>query len=869
MRRLLPAILLVLLGSASAGRASGLLIPTEKSVPPLAMLNHHVRVTIEDQVALTRVEQTFRNHTDRQLEATYIFPVPKGASVRKFSMWVDGKEVKGELVEAKKAAQIYTDIVRRTQDPGLLEYMGTDLLKLRVFPVPAKGDQKLSVTFTSVSPSDGGLIEYRYPLKTDGRAASTLEKFSVNLTLKSQHPLLNIYSPTHAISVMRPGDKQAEIVFEKDQAILDKDFQLFYAVGGKDVGLTTLTHRPSPGDAGYFMLLISPRSDLSKEYQVPRDMIFVLDTSGSMRGKRMEQAQKALKYCLSNLTSRDRFGLMNFATVVNKYTDDLLPADKSQIEKACKWVDGLEATGGTAINEALATALAMRTSDTSRPFTIVFFTDGRPTIGETNPDRILKNVQAQNTANTRIFTFGVGDDVNASMLDQLSEQSRAISTYVRESEDIEAKVSGLYAKISNPVLTNLKLAVGPDVKISDVYPPQLPDLFHGGQLVVLGRYSGAGHAAVKLTGQVGKLNKEFVYEVNFPDRAAEEKTFVEDLWARRKVGYLLDQIRLNGEKKELVDEVTALARRYGITTPYTSYLIVPDAPLPVARAPHGGMVPGFGVPGPGGPGGSWNGTAPVPPALRGGGFGGGFGGNFGGGGLGPAGGYGTGGAAGDKMAKGGKGKSGTEKTAGASKPGGMPKSDPATAKLTDFAKQIQKEPGGLAKNRGKFEDDRLRDLAEDETAGKDSKGRAAASEAREQKKSNDMARTYLERRKLENVQAGQLGVDLSVQTNNLRNQIRLSNSAVRNVYTRECLEVGGVWIDQGFDAKMKTVTVKAQSNAYFRILERQPKMRDVFRLGNYVVWVTPCGDALVIDANDGVSELPDADIDRLFVARKK
>ena len=332
------------------------------------------------------------------------------------------------------------------------------------------------------------------------------------------------------------------------------------------------------------MLLVSPRAELSKTQQIPRDMVFVLDTSGSMRGKRMTQARSALKYCLENLTPSDRFGLMNFATTVNKYTEALLPATKENLAAARKWVEALEATGGTAIDDAMAAALAMRTNDETRPFTIVFFTDGRPTIGETNSEKILGNVSKKNTANTRIFTFGVGDDVNATMLDAMAENSRAISTFVRETEDIEAKTTGLYAKISNPVLSNLTLAVNGDVKLNEVYPPKLPDLFHGTQLVVLGRYNGkGGKTTVTLTGMVGKDKKEFTYEVNFPEQTAEEKPFVEDLWARRKVGYMLDQIRTNGEKKELVDEVVALAKRYGITTPYTSYLVVPDGPLPIAR----------------------------------------------------------------------------------------------------------------------------------------------------------------------------------------------------------------------------------------------------------------------------------------------
>src|SRR5207245_6789209 len=188
---------------------------------------------------------------------------------------------------------------------------------------------------------------------------------------------------------------------DKDQAVLDKDFQLYYAAGSKDVGLTALTHRPSPGHDGYFMLLVSPRAELSKEQQVPRDMILVLDTSGSMRGKRMTQARNALKYCLANLGKGDRFAMINFATAVNKYTERLLAVEDDEIEKAKKWVDGLEATGGTAINDALETALGFRpAADDGRTFTIVFFTDGQPTIGETNTDKILANVLRKNTAST-------------------------------------------------------------------------------------------------------------------------------------------------------------------------------------------------------------------------------------------------------------------------------------------------------------------------------------------------------------------------------------------------------------------------------------------------------------------------------------
>src|SRR6266545_2699167 len=381
MRRFVPMV--VLLAMAAPAHARGLLIPTERKVPPLAMLNHHVSVQIEDQVAVTKVEQTFRNHTDRQLEATYVFPVPKGASLRRFTLWVDGKEMSGELVEAAKARHIYQAIVQRTQDPGLLEYIGEYLFRMRVFPIQPRSDQKISISYTHVAEQQNGVIEYVYPLKTDGKAVETLEKFSLKVHLKSWgHRLQNIYSQTHAITMTRPNDREAVITFEKAQALLDRDFHLYCTVGDKDVGLTALTHRPIADSDGYFMLLISPRAELSKSQQIPRDMVFVLDTSGSMRGKRMTQARNALKYCLSNLGENDRFNLLNFATTVNTYSDKLLPATSDQLTQARKWVDNLEASGGTAINDALTAALAQRTSDNTRTFNIVFFTDGRPTIGE-------------------------------------------------------------------------------------------------------------------------------------------------------------------------------------------------------------------------------------------------------------------------------------------------------------------------------------------------------------------------------------------------------------------------------------------------------------------------------------------------------
>lgn len=792
--------LVCLLWCPSTLSASGIVIPKDQDIPPLAMLHHRVQVTLNDQVAITKVQQTFRNHTDRQLEATYVFPVPRGASVKDFAMYIDGKKVVGEKVEAAKARHIYNEIVRRTQDPGLLEYVGHDLLQMRIFPILPRSDQKVEVTFTSIAPRDQDLVEYVYPLRTTGRAAvSTLEDFSLKLTLKSSTPILNIYSPTHAIAFERKNDNEAQVTFEKQQAVLDRDFQLYYTVSKQDVGLTALQHRPITTEDGYFILLVSPRAELNKAQQAPRDMIFVLDTSGSMReDDKLDQAKSALKHGLSILTEKDRFAIIGFATTVSNYRSELTQATKEHLADARKWVDSLEPSGGTAISDALDAAFAYQTSDLSRTFTVVFLTDGKPTIGETDTDKILKEVKRKNAANTRIFTFGVGHDLNAAFLDQLADQTRALSTYVRPKEDMEVKVSTFFTRISQPVLTNLKLTTN-GVRLHEIYPPQMPDLFHGGQLVIMGRYNGSGVGQVKLTGTVGSETREYTYQVNFAPKA-EDKPFVEELWGRRKTGYLLEQIRLNGEKKELVDEVILLAKKYGIATPYTSYLIVPDQPMAV-----GGQRPG----GPGMPG--------MPGAPR-------------------------------------------PRLLGNKADG----SGASMKKVVEAAKEEQKKPGDVANKRGGYEEGKLaQEAGQQGGAG----GRSAAGKAIEDYRAQRAANQALRQGQNRHIQTDRVGVNLSEQFGCLKNQSCLSPRASQMVRGRNCVEYGGVWIDEGFEEKTPTLVVKTMSDAYFRILERQPQVKEVFQLGNYLVWLTPSGTALVLDMNDGKDKLSDAEIDKLFASK--
>jgi Ca-activated chloride channel family protein len=549
-----------------------------------------VDVDIQRQVASTTIEQVFHNEANRDLEGMYLFPIPENASISKFTMWMNGEEVEGEVVEARKARQIYEDIVRRLRDPGLLEYLGRDLFRARVYPIPAKGDVKIKIVYEEILEYDAGLVEYRHPLKCDGNRTKKVGQVSLAVHIESDVPIKSLYSPTHEIDKEIRAD-EATCGFELNNEALDRDFVLYYTVSEDDVGLNLLTHRPG-GDDGYFMMLLSPGKLRDPGKIIAKDIVFVVDRSGSMKGEKIEQAKSALAYCVNSLNSSDRFNIVVFSTNVASYSDELVKASRTEKKKAMKFIDDIEARGGTDINEALLTALDA--SKSRNPRMIVFVTDGLPTVGETDAERILANLKDHNEA-VRIFPFGVGYDVNTLLLDQISFDHRGTVDYIKPEEDIEVKISRFYDKVSSPVLSDIDLNVS-GIELSDVYPKELPDLFDGTQLVVLGRYQGRGSKSITLNGRVGDETKRLVYEGTFKGRE-EDFSFIPRIWANRKIAYLLSEIKLHGAEKELVDEVIELSLEYGIITPYTSYLILEEgtaadrerlsrtAPAPAAGSP--------------------------------------------------------------------------------------------------------------------------------------------------------------------------------------------------------------------------------------------------------------------------------------------
>jgi Ca-activated chloride channel homolog len=550
-------------------------IPPHRIHPfaPLELARHHAEVTITDQVAVTTIEQMFHNPNSRPIEGTFLLPLPRGAQIQSFRMEIDGEWVDAELLPADRARKIYEDIVRSLKDPALLEYVGRDAFKVRIFPIDARGNKRVSLSYTQVLRSDSGLVDYAYPLSPQQFSAKPIPQVSLKIDVKTTQPLKSIYSPSHPVEIHRLDPHRATISYKTTDVRPDKDFQLYFAPERDEIGLHLMSYRPGPDD-GYFLLLLSPGLDPRADRVMPKDIVLVLDTSGSMMGPKMEQAKRALLSCVESLNERDRFEIIRFATDTEPLFRELTGVTTDSRAQARGFIQNLRARGGTAIDEALREALALRPSG-DRPFMVIFLTDGLPTVGVRNEDQIVSNVKQANRGNTRVFCFGIGHDVNTHLLDKITAETRAVSEYVLPEEDLEIKVSNFFAKISDPVLTQPSLEFTSSVRVNRTYPARMPDLFSGQQLILVGRYAGNGPATATLQGGVDAATRSLAYELHFPDRSSDHN-FIARLWATRRVGYLLDEIRLHGDNAELRDEITELARRYAIVTPYTAYLIVED-----------------------------------------------------------------------------------------------------------------------------------------------------------------------------------------------------------------------------------------------------------------------------------------------------
>ena len=536
----------------------------------------NVRISLDGRIARFEIEELFRNTGGRIAEGSYLYPLPGEAVFTDFSLFLGDQELKGEVMNAEQARGIYEEIVRRQRDPALLTLAGHGLVRAQVFPIQPGETRKVILRYTQVLPRDGDAYRIRYALGARGDGPVT-----VAATARGAARFGVPYSPTHELRWRVEGDRLTMRVDTQPRG----DLEILLPLQQGLVGAQVLTHAPG-GDDRFFMLVLSPPPVASDEV-LARDLTLVVDVSGSMAGTKLEQAKAALHQALGSLRRQDRFRLLAFSSRVTQFRDGFSAVTREAVTDAQAFVEQLGATGGTNIAEALETALPRHVAD-GRMGILLFLTDGLPSVGEQSPEKLAADAAARRGA-TRIFSIGIGHDVNTYLLDRLAVEGRGRSEYVAPEADVETAVGAVLGRINAPALTDLRVVSSP-VQFLETAPADLPDLYFGEELVLVGRYRGTGTGAVVVEGQRHGKRERFSARATFPEHDP-DNDFIPPLWAARRVGELTRQIRLEGQSPILVTRIRELGLRYGILTEYTSYLVQEPGQTVANRAVEDRIAP--------------------------------------------------------------------------------------------------------------------------------------------------------------------------------------------------------------------------------------------------------------------------------------
>ena len=556
--------------------------------PAVFRQSSDVRVELVDRVLRYEITETFVNRGSRVGEADFMFPLPKGAAFQDLKLEINGEMVAGETMNANQARQIYEEIVRRQRDPALLEWMGYGLLRARIFPI-APGEQKrVVVRFQTVAQREGDAlrIDYFRGARTSQRETNQQPegRMSFVLTYPNDPMYGRAYSPTHSID---EGDYATDGYYG-DRTVDDRSFAsinrgstrrvairdargevtLLIPIRRSAAAAISLLANAPGNDDGFALITLSPPAVQPRA--VPRDLTFVIDVSGSMSGEKIEQARAAGKQVLRSLSTMDRFRLIDFSSDVRTFRDNFSVATRDNIRAAERYLDDLDAQGSTNISGALDEALSSPVQSGRLPI-ILFLTDGQPTVGERDASVIASSV-ARERGSRRVFTFGVGADLNVSLIEQLALEGRGTATFVRPDESVERAVGIVASRLTSPLVTDVRIRAE-GVRLRKMHPSGAVDIFAGEDLVILARYDGSGNAVVRFDGQTTNGPVSWATRVFFPDRSR-ENPFVARLWATQRIGYLSAEKRKHGGSREVDDEIRELGERYGIPTEFSSYLVV-------------------------------------------------------------------------------------------------------------------------------------------------------------------------------------------------------------------------------------------------------------------------------------------------------
>ena len=537
--------------------------------PRIARTGSDVRVTLEGRVLRYEIEERFVNRGSVMGEADYVLPLPRGAAFENLALEINGELVAGEALNADRARSIYEEIVRKSRDPALVEWMGQGLLRTRIFPIAPGETKRVVVRFRAVAEREGNALRVDYI--GAGKSAGSFETIaapSLVLVLPRGDMYGTPYSPTHQIDIGTPRFQSESA--GREVRVRGDASHLTLLVPMREASRATLTTLPyaPPGEDGFAMITLSPPA--GRPTPLPRDVTFVIDVSGSMVGAKLEQAKAAGRTLLGSLSRDDQFRLISFSTDVDDFRQGWTNATDENVRTANRWLSDLKAVGSTNIEGALDRALE-GTVHRGRLGVVLFLTDGAATVGERNPDR-LAEMAARRHGAQRVFTFGVGADVQAAMLERIALEGRGTAHFVQPNEDVEHAVGVVAQRLTAPIATNIRL-VCDGVTLRQIQPDGQQDLFVGQDLTMFVRYRGAGPATLTFVGDSPNGPVRWTERFTFPDRSR-ENSFVAKLWAVQRVGWLSAERRRAGSSTELDNELRELGTKYSIPTELTSYLVL-------------------------------------------------------------------------------------------------------------------------------------------------------------------------------------------------------------------------------------------------------------------------------------------------------
>ncbi|MGH7653934.1 MAG: VIT domain-containing protein [Gemmatimonadaceae bacterium] len=536
-------------------------------VAQVVRTSSRVRADLDGRVVRYEVTETYTNRGTRVGEADYLLPLPKGAAFEDLALSINGEMVTGETMNADRARGVYEEIVRKLRDPALVEWMGHGLLRARIFPIQPGEEKRVVVRFSAIAEREGDAL--RLDWLGDRRAGDVDGNSSFTLSYPDDGTLGDAYSPTHSLHADREQHRRIVHVDDARGALT-----VLVPVRSRGTAAVSLLANAPNGEDGFALITLSPPARPARA--TPRDIVLVIDVSGSMSGRKIEQARAAGRQLLQTLTPSDRFRLIDFSSDVRTFRDGWSTATAGNVRAAQDYLDALRANGGTNIQGALDEAFASDTPEGRLPL-VLFLTDGAPTVGETRPDVIAQHA-GDLRRQRRLFTFGIGADVNASLLEQLALQGRGTATFVRPEESVERAVGVVAERLTRPVATDVHIHAD-GVRLHGLEPEGALDLFAGQDLVVLARYTGAREGAtLVIDGTTSDGPVRWTGRVSFPAHAT-SNAFVPRLWAAQRVGYLSAERRRNGGNPELDAELRDLGERYGIPTELTSYLVTEHGAL--------------------------------------------------------------------------------------------------------------------------------------------------------------------------------------------------------------------------------------------------------------------------------------------------